>query len=56
MITMEISTVKKFEKEAIKSSGIDFIRLGFALFFMVIVLSYSFLILIRAISIRGFYA
>jgi len=40
---MEISTVKKLEKEAIKSSGIDFIRLGFALFFMVAVLSYSFL-------------
>jgi len=40
---MEISTVKKLEKEAMKSSGIDFIRLGFALFFMVIVLSYSFL-------------
>ena len=29
---MEISTVKRLEKEAIKSSGIDFIRLGFALF------------------------
>ncbi|MCK5111795.1 MAG: inorganic phosphate transporter [Arcobacteraceae bacterium] len=40
---MEISTVKKMEKEAIKSSGIDFIRLGFALFFMVAVLSYSFM-------------
>jgi len=40
---MEILTVKKLEKEAIKSSGIDFIRLGLALFFMVIVLSYSFL-------------
>ena len=40
---MEISTVKRLEKEAIKSSGIDFIRLGFALFFMVIVLSYSFI-------------
>ncbi|WP_373031289.1 inorganic phosphate transporter [Sulfurovum sp.] len=38
-----IQTVKKMEKEAIKSSGIDFIRLGFALFFMVAVLSYSFL-------------
>lgn len=38
-----IRTVKKLEKEAIKSSGIDFIRLGFALFFMVAVLSYSFL-------------
>jgi len=40
---MEILTVKKLEKEAIKSSGIDFIRLGFALFFMVAVLTYSFL-------------
>jgi len=38
-----IQTVKKMEKEAMKSSGIDFIRLGFALFFMVAVLSYSFL-------------
>jgi PiT family inorganic phosphate transporter len=34
---------KKMEKEAIKSSGIDFIRLGFALFFLVAVLTYSFL-------------
>jgi PiT family inorganic phosphate transporter len=40
---MEIQTVKKMEKEAIKGSSIDFIRLGFALFFMVAVLSYSFL-------------
>ena len=40
---MEILTVKKLEKEAMKSSGIDFIRLGFALFFMVVVLSYSFI-------------
>jgi len=40
---MEILTVKKLEKEAMKSSGFDFIRLGMALFFMVIVLSYSFL-------------
>ena len=40
---MEILTVKKLEKEAIKSSGFDFIRLGMALFFLVIVLSYSFL-------------
>ncbi|MGB5966534.1 MAG: inorganic phosphate transporter [Sulfurimonadaceae bacterium] len=38
-----IQTVKKMEKEALKSSGIDFIRLGFALFFMVAVLTYSFL-------------
>ncbi|WP_024953622.1 inorganic phosphate transporter [Sulfurospirillum arcachonense] len=39
---MEIQTVKKMEKVAIKSSGIDFMRLGFALFFMAIVLVYSF--------------
>jgi len=38
-----IQTVKKMEKEAMKSSGIDFIRLGFGLFFMVAVLTYSFL-------------
>ncbi|WP_294965111.1 inorganic phosphate transporter [Sulfurimonas sp.] len=40
---MEILTVNKMEKEALKGSGIDFIRLGFALFFMVAVLAYSFL-------------
>ena len=40
---MEIQTVKKMEKEALKGSGIDFMRLGFALFFMVAVLTYSFL-------------
>jgi PiT family inorganic phosphate transporter len=34
--------VKKLEKEAIKSSGIDFMRLGLALFFLVAVLTYSF--------------
>ena len=38
-----IQTVKKMEKEAMKSSGIDFMRLGFALFFMVAVLTYSFI-------------
>lgn len=38
-----IQTVKKMQKEAMKSSGIDFMRLGFALFFMVAVLTYSFL-------------
>ena len=38
-----IQVAKKMEKEAIKSSGIDFMRLGFALFFMVAVLTYSFL-------------
>jgi len=40
---MEIQTVKKMEKEALKSSGVDFIKLGFALFFMVAVLTYSFM-------------
>jgi len=39
---MEIQTVKKMQKEAIKGSGFDFIRLGAALFFMVAVLTYSF--------------
>ena len=38
-----IQVAKKMEKEAIKSSGFDFIRLGLALFFMVVVLTYSFL-------------
>ena len=38
-----IQTVKKMQKEAIKGSGFDFIRLGFGLFFMVAVLTYSFL-------------
>ena len=40
---MEIQTVKKMQKEAIKGSGFDFIRLGSALFFMVAVLAYSFM-------------
>lgn len=40
---MEIQTVNKMEKEAIRSSSVDFIRLGLALLFMVVVLSYSFL-------------
>ncbi len=40
---MEIQTVKKLEKMARKESGIDFIRLGFALLFLVAVLSYSFI-------------
>ncbi len=39
---MEIQTIKKMEKEAIKNSGVDFIRLGFALLFMITVLGYSF--------------
>ena len=40
---MEIQTIKKMEKEAYKGSSIDFIRLGMALFFMVAVLTYSFM-------------
>ena len=40
---MEIQTIKKMEKEALKKSGTDFIKLGFALFFMITVLTYSFL-------------
>ena len=40
---MEITTVKKLEDGAIEGSGIDFMRLGFALFFMVAVLAYSFM-------------
>jgi len=39
---MEIQTVKKLEKEAIKGSGFDFLKLGIALFFMTAVLTYSF--------------
>ena len=40
---MEIRTIKKIEKEALKKSGADLTRLGFALFFMIGVLTYSFL-------------
>jgi PiT family inorganic phosphate transporter len=40
---LEIQTIKKMEKEAMKTSRVDFWRLGFALFFMVGVLSYSFM-------------
>ncbi len=40
---MEIQTFKKMEKQALKSSQPDFIKIGFALFFMVAVLVYSFL-------------
>ena len=40
---MEIQTFDKLEKEAIKKSGTDFIKLGLALFFMIAVLTYSFL-------------
>ena len=40
---MEIQTIKKLETEALKKSGTDFTRLGFSLFFMVGVLTFSFL-------------
>jgi PiT family inorganic phosphate transporter len=40
---MEIQTINKLEKEALKKSGTDFTRLGFALFFMIGVLTFSFL-------------
>lgn len=40
---MEIQTMSKLEKEAIKESKTDFARLGFALFFMIGVLTFSFL-------------
>lgn len=40
---MEIQTIKKLEQEALKKSGTDLTRLGFALFFMIGVLTYSFL-------------
>jgi len=39
---MDIQTIKKMEKKAVKSSQSDFFRMGFALFFMVIVLWYSY--------------
>ncbi len=40
---MEIQTFEKLEREALKKSGTDFMRLGFALFFMIAVLTFSFL-------------
>ncbi len=40
---MEIQTIKKLEEEALKKSGTDFTRLGFSLFFMIGVLTFSFL-------------
>jgi PiT family inorganic phosphate transporter len=40
---MEIQTIKKLEKEALKESGSDFIKVGVALFFMIGVLTYSLL-------------
>jgi PiT family inorganic phosphate transporter len=39
---MEIQTIKKLEEEALKKSGTDFTRLGLALFFMIAVLTFSF--------------
>ena len=40
---MEIQTMNKLEKAALKESGTDLTRLGFALFFMIAVLTFSFL-------------
>ena len=40
---MEIQTMKRLEQEALKKSGTDFARMGFALFFMIGVLTFSFL-------------
>ena len=40
---MEMETMKKLETKALKKSGTDLSRLGFALFFMVAVLTFSFL-------------
>ena len=40
---MEIQTISKLEKEALKKSRTDFTRIGFALFFMIGVLTYTFL-------------
>ncbi len=40
---MEIQTIKKLEKEALKESSSDFIKMGVALFFMIGVLTYSLL-------------
>ena len=39
---MEIQTLKKLEKKAMKSSGVDFMKIGLALLFMAAVLIYSF--------------
>ncbi|MCD6433726.1 MAG: inorganic phosphate transporter [Sulfurimonas sp.] len=40
---MEIQIMKKLETEALKKSGTDLTKLGFSLFFMIAVLTYSFL-------------
>ena len=39
---MEIETIDKLQKEALKKSSNDFLKLGIALFFMISVLTYSF--------------
>ncbi len=39
---MEIRTLKKLEKKALKSSGFDFLKIGLAIAFMALVLIYSF--------------
>lgn len=39
---MDIRTIKKMEKKAIKTSGVDFIKIGLAIVFMAAVLIYSF--------------
>lgn len=39
---MEIQTIKKMEKTAIQKSHSDFVKIGFALMFMAVVLTYSF--------------
>ena len=40
---MKIETISRLETEALKESGTDFTRLGFALFFMIGVLTFTFL-------------
>ncbi len=40
---MEIKTIKKLEKKALKYSSSDFLKLGFAIFFLIAVLIFSFL-------------
>ena len=40
---MKITTVDTMQTKAIENSGLDFYKLGFALFFMVAVLAYSFM-------------
>ncbi len=39
---MEIRTLKKMEKKALKSSSLDFLKIGLAIVFMALVLIYSF--------------